>query len=123
MRCDTPDVQIEAHFVLYASRGARQAIDMEIGIMRHQIRYGITLAATLTALPTTGARADEWCGYATRDNAVIECGYTTVADCESAVGKGGMCFVDPDTALNLKRAMPVNATKIFGIPRQDSGRG
>jgi hypothetical protein len=123
MRCDIPDVPIQAHFVLYASCGARQAIEMEIGIMRHRIRYGITLAATLTALSATGARADEWCGYATRDNAVIQCGYTTVADCESAVGKGGMCFVDPDTALNLKRAMPVNATKIFGIPGRDAGRG
>ena len=123
MRCDTPDVSIQARFVLYGSRGARKAIDMESGIMRHQIRYGITLAATLAALSATGARADEWCGYATRDNAVIECGYTTVAECESAVGKGGMCFVDPDTALNLKRAMPVNATKIFGIPGRDSGRG
>ena len=82
--------------------------------IRHEIRYSIALAAALAALSATGAHADEWCGYATHDNAVIQCGYTTVAECETAVGKGGMCFVDPDTALNTNRAMPVNATKIPG---------
>ncbi|MGA7431981.1 MAG: hypothetical protein WBW35_16240, partial [Xanthobacteraceae bacterium] len=60
--------------------------------MRQSIRYGI--AATLVILSAaTGARADEWCGYATGDNAVIQCGYTTVTGCQTAVGKGGMCFV------------------------------
>jgi hypothetical protein len=76
-----------------------------------KIHYGIAfapvaLAAALNALSATGARADQWCGYATHDNAVIECGYTTADQCESAVGKGGMCFVDPDLALNLKRVTP-----------------
>ncbi len=64
----------------------------------------IILAAVITGLAgsasTTAARADEWCGYTTKDNAVIECGYTTAQGCESAVGKGGRCFVDPDNALN-----------------------
>src|ERR1700722_3272385 len=92
--------------------------------MRQLIRYGI--AATLVVLSAgsaaTGARADDWCGTTTGDNAVIQCGYTTVAQCENAVGKGGMCFVDPDIAQNLKRAMPVNATKFLGVLRRDSGR-
>jgi hypothetical protein len=76
------------------------------------MRCGIILAAALTALPvfamtTTGARADdEWCGYMAKDNAVVECGYTTSAHCEDAVGKGGMCFVDPDYAANAKRTTP-----------------
>ncbi|MGC2121261.1 MAG: hypothetical protein WA652_00230 [Xanthobacteraceae bacterium] len=70
------------------------------------------MAAALTALSATAARADQWCGYATHKDAVIECGYTTASDCESAVGKGGMCFVDPDLALNATRAAPVNHTKI-----------
>jgi hypothetical protein len=88
--------------------------------MRQLIRYGI--AATLAVL-SAGARADEWCGYATGDNAVIQCGYTTIAGCESAVGKGGMCFVDPDTALNIKRATPA-ATRILSKGfEQVSGRG
>lgn len=68
---------------------------------------GIVLAAALTVLSATGARADDWCGYATHEDAVIECGYTTASDCESAVGKGGMCFVDPDMAMNSRRTLPL----------------
>jgi hypothetical protein len=75
------------------------------------MRNGIILAVALTALSATGVRADQWCGYTTQKNAVIECGYTTASDCESAVGKGGMCFVDPDLALNTKRATPTSAEK------------
>jgi hypothetical protein len=80
------------------------------------MRYRIILAAALMAVPAmtlsaTGARADdEWCGYTTKDNAMIECGYTTSAQCETAVGKGGMCFVDPDYALNFERVTPAVAT-------------
>jgi len=66
------------------------------------MRYGIVVAAAALALSATGARAEEWCGYTTKDNAVIECGYTTASGCEGAVGKGGMCFVDPDLALNTR---------------------
>ncbi len=76
------------------------------------MRSGIILAAALTALSATGARADQWCGYATHKDAVIECGYTTAADCENAVGKGGMCFVDPDLALDTTRVMPAKDTRI-----------
>lgn len=77
------------------------------------MQRGIILAAALIALSATGARADEWCGYATHENAVIECGYTTAQECENAVGKGGMCFLDPDTALNSKRALPATAMKLL----------
>ncbi len=75
------------------------------------MRCGLILAATLTALSATGARADEWCGYAPHTDAMIECGYTTVAECESTIGKGATCFVDPDIALDSKHAAPVIATK------------
>lgn len=68
------------------------------------MQHTIIVAAALAALSATGAQADEWCGYATGDHTVIECGYTTAAQCATAVGKGGMCFVDPDVALNAKRA-------------------
>jgi Protein of unknown function (DUF3551) len=93
--------------------------------MRQLIRYGIaaTLIVVSAGSAATGARADEWCGYATGDNAVIQCGYTTVAGCESAVGKGGMCFVDPDTAMNIKRSTPIDATKLLGILGRETGRG
>ncbi len=68
-----------------------------------RIGSGIILAATLTVFWASAARADEWCGYTAHDDAVIECGYTTSAQCENAVGKGGMCFIDPDVALNATR--------------------
>jgi hypothetical protein len=80
------------------------------------MRREIVLAAALAALSATAAYtpayADEWCGYATHDNAVIECGYSSATECETATGKGGMCFVDPDYALNTKRATPLILTKL-----------
>jgi hypothetical protein len=81
------------------------------------MRCGIILAVALTAttattISTTGARADdEWCGYAVKDKALVECGYSTVAQCQDAMGKGGMCFVDPDYALKSERATPLTPAK------------
>jgi hypothetical protein len=82
---------------------------------------GIILAAvTLTALSAGGAKADEWCGYADHDNAVIECGYTKAADCEDSVGKRGVCFIDPDVALETRRAAPPpRHPDVTPIPRQN----
>jgi hypothetical protein len=70
------------------------------------MRNGIILAVALTVLSASGARADQWCGYASHKDAVVQCGYTTASDCQTAVGKGGMCFVDPDLALDTKRTDP-----------------
>src|SRR5271154_2574980 len=103
--CDILDAPIHSGTVcaLWMPWGA--ATETEI------MRRGLILAAALTALSAlsalsaTGARADEWCGYASHEDAVIECGYTTADQCESAVGKGGMCFVDPDLALDTRRSM------------------
>jgi hypothetical protein len=92
-------------------------------IRRQPTYHAIALAAGLLAFSASAAYADDWCGYGTRDNAIIQCGYTTVAGCESAVGKGGMCFVDPDTALNIRRTTPINANKAFGISGQTPRRG
>jgi hypothetical protein len=61
----------------------------------------LALAAVVTVLSANAAEA-AWCGSATRDNAInaiIDCGYATAADCQQSVGKGGVCFVDPDVAL------------------------
>jgi hypothetical protein len=77
------------------------------------MRRAILLAAVLAAFSTTAARAGDWCGYATKDNAVIECGYTTATECETAVGKGGMCFVDPDLARNEKHASPARPASLL----------
>ena len=41
------------------------------------MRNGIILAVALTALSASGARADQWCGYASHKDAVVQCGYTT----------------------------------------------
>ena len=76
------------------------------------MRGGIVLTAALTVMATTSARADEWCGYAAKANALIECGYSTTAGCEAATGKGGTCFVDPDYALDVKRATPTAGMKL-----------
>ncbi len=80
------------------------------------MRYGLILAAALAAataaMSATGARADdEWCGYATGDKTLIECGYSSVAQCENAVGKGGVCFVDPEYALETKRPTKVGRSQ------------
>ena len=80
------------------------------------MRNGLILAAALAAAAasTTGARADdEWCGYAATDKALIECGYSSVAQCENAVGKGGVCFVDPEYALETKRPTRVDRPKLL----------
>ncbi len=69
------------------------------------------VAAIVTAASMTSAQADEWCGYGTKDHSVIECGYSTNVECENATGKGGMCFIDPDYALNVRqRAVPIRTT-------------
>ncbi|MGB7035189.1 MAG: hypothetical protein WBD71_06660 [Xanthobacteraceae bacterium] len=75
------------------------------------MQKGIVMALALTALSATVARADQWCGYATQKNAVVQCGYMTSADCESAVGKGGMCFVDPDLVRNFTPTKPERLAK------------
>jgi hypothetical protein len=67
------------------------------------MRSGVILAAALATMSATSAHAEGWCGYAAHANAMIECGYSTVAQCENAIGKGAMCFVDPDYAFDIKR--------------------
>jgi uncharacterized protein DUF3551 len=74
------------------------------------MRYGLILVAALAAAATAARADDEWCGYVT-GKALIECGYSSVAQCQNAVGKGGVCFVDPEYALKTKRPtalQPVN---------------
>jgi len=70
-------------------------------------------AAALGMMSATGAQAAEWCGYAAHAKSVIECGYSSNTQCEDAIGKGGMCFVDPEIAANALRFRPVVATKLF----------
>jgi Protein of unknown function (DUF3551) len=65
------------------------------------MRGTLALAALLMLLSANAADA-AWCGSASRDNAIVECGYATAADCQQAVGKGGVCFVDPNVALKSR---------------------
>jgi hypothetical protein len=69
-------------------------------------------AAALMVLSATGAHAEAWCGYAARANSIIECGYSTNTECENAIGKGGMCFVDPEFALDRWRSTPAAASRL-----------
>jgi hypothetical protein len=87
------------------------------------MRWEIILALALCLPAAAGAQADEWCGYASRDKSIIECGYSSITDCENAVGKGGVCFVDPDYALAVSHAAPApNITPAIAA-KPDSGRG
>jgi hypothetical protein len=66
----------------------------------------IVFAATLIAVTTSNADAAEWCGYSLHAKSPIECGYSSDTECESAVGKGGVCFIDPEYAANKTRVSP-----------------
>ncbi|MGO9698579.1 MAG: DUF3551 domain-containing protein [Xanthobacteraceae bacterium] len=70
------------------------------------MQWAIVIAAALSVLTLSDGNAAEWCGYASHAKSLIECGYSSIADCESAVGKGGTCFVDPDYAANEKQSTP-----------------
>ena len=65
------------------------------------MRGMLALAALLMLFSVNAADAG-WCGSAGRNNAIVECGYATAADCQQSVGKGGVCFVDPDVALKSR---------------------
>jgi hypothetical protein len=69
----------------------------------------VILAATLIIASAPGAHAQQWCGYLGWPYSIIQCGYSSLAGCENAVGngKGAMCFVNPDVTLNSRRATPV----------------
>jgi hypothetical protein len=66
------------------------------------MRGAIILAGAIFLLTIPAAQAEEWCGYAARQKSLIECGYSSINECQSALGKGGMCFVDPEIALSRK---------------------
>jgi hypothetical protein len=113
MRCDILDASLHpaAICALWTLQGGTRAEQR-----RAFMRRGIILAAVLTALSTTGARAGDWCGYAAHPKAAIECGYSTAAECENGIGKGATCFVDPEYALESRRSAPIFAARHW-IPK------
>jgi hypothetical protein len=66
------------------------------------MRGAIILAGAMMLMAVPTAQAEEWCGYAARAKSLIECGYSSVSECENALGNRGMCFVDPEVAFNGK---------------------
>jgi hypothetical protein len=70
--------------------------------MESKIMQGALAFATVLTLLSASAANAAWCGSTKRDNAIVECGYATVADCQQSVGKSGLCFVDPDVALKAR---------------------
>jgi len=67
-------------------------------------------AAAMATMPAT-AHADDWCGYGAHAKSLIQCGYSSNTECENAVGKTGMCFVNPEFALKARRATPAMAAR------------
>jgi Protein of unknown function (DUF3551) len=82
----------------------------------------ITFAAVLIALPSAvlaappaaappaaapGQPSQQYCGFNPRPGSIVECGYSNRESCESAIGKGAMCFVNPYLALDTKRTTPL----------------
>lgn len=81
------------------------------------MRCGIIVAAALatvafTSLSATGAQAQQWCGFAAQKGAIVQCGYTSQQGCESTIGKGAMCFINPYLVMNEQR--PRNALTTGG---------
>ena len=71
----------------------------------------IALAAVAAAVPlaatsATSVHAEEYCGFLPRLGAMVQCGYSSQQGCESANGKGAMCFVNPYLVLNTRRPGP-----------------
>jgi hypothetical protein len=66
-----------------------------------------TTDTTMTGAPIV-AESEQWCGFSVRDKSTIECGYSSIAACESATGKDGSCFVDPEYAQNIAGTTPMS---------------
>ena len=96
------------------------------------MRSRIIFAAALIALPSavlaaqsstaapaatpSSSQQQQYCGFNPHPGSIVECGYSSRMSCESAIGKGAMCFVNPYIALNERRARP------FAIPSGDEGQ-
>lgn len=76
------------------------------------MRYAIVLQAVLaamgvTAMSTSAAHAQQFCGFSARPGAIVQCGYSSLQSCENAIGKGAMCFINPYLVLNTRPATRV----------------
>jgi hypothetical protein len=78
------------------------------------MRNKLLLAGAMMLMAVPAAQAEEWCGYAAHAKSLIECGYSSVSQCENALGKGGMCFIDPEVARNFSLIRPAPHGKTHG---------
>jgi hypothetical protein len=77
------------------------------------MRYGIGLTAALIIVSTTDVRSQQWCGYFGRPHSLIQCGYSTLDACKTAIGtdKDAVCYVNPVETLNNGGRTHFSATK------------
>jgi Protein of unknown function (DUF3551) len=86
------------------------------------MRCGIMIAAALIAIPSaamaestatsppasSSTQQQQYCGFNPHPGSIVECGYSSRESCESAIGKGAMCFVNPYIAMNTRRPAPLD---------------
>jgi hypothetical protein len=75
--------------------------------MRCAVIAAALVAAFVLGVSPGTAHASEYCGYAGRPGAIVQCGYSSLEGCESTLGKGAMCWVNPYVALNTRRDSPI----------------
>jgi Protein of unknown function (DUF3551) len=80
------------------------------------MRNEIVLAGAIFLMTIPAAQAEEWCGYAAREKSLVECGYSSISECQNSLGKGGMCFVDPEVALKAKDRTPARLNSLQPTP-------
>jgi hypothetical protein len=89
------------------------------------MRDAIVAAAVAATffISASAAKAEQWCGYAVKNKAFVECGYSTEANCTNSVGKGGECFIDPNYASDLNRMSPRTVAQPASTAAPTAGRG
>jgi hypothetical protein len=81
-----------------------------------QMRSAIILTGVIFLMAAPAAQAEEWCGYSAREKSLVECGYSSISECQSSLGKGGMCFVDPEVALKGSDPAPARRDSVRPTP-------
>ena len=64
------------------------------------MRFLLPLAAILTLIMVSTARADEWCGFLDKKGAPVRCGFSSLAQCRQSLGdkKEAVCMPSPSFA-------------------------
>ncbi|MGH6788531.1 MAG: DUF3551 domain-containing protein [Pseudolabrys sp.] len=75
------------------------------------MRLILSLAAFLALTPIT-AHADEWCGFEAKAGSQVRCGFSSLAECQQALGdkKDAVCMPDP-TFVERRQRVKVAANR------------